>query len=126
MLKEILMAVGLVPSIPDDQIIAAMDPWTLACAVGAENGTVGVHIGFETWLLLSRGNWMAAVVTSTGAAESRIEAALLAFVSANKAQHMNSVLREQETKRGLPHVPVLGPGESMTVSISGRVNPPSA
>lgn len=101
----------------DEKIIAAIEPWMLACAVGSHNGTVGVHMGFKPWLLRSKVNWMPDVKKATGASESAIEAALYRFVQANGHQHMNEVLRSVEKARGKAPAVVLGPGESMEVEV---------
>lgn len=117
MLKTILRAVGLV-SVPRERIIGAMKPWTLCCAVGAENGSIGSTIGFDMWLRLSKKNWMLAVEKCSGASERQIEAALRTFVAANKHKNCNMVLNEVTEQRGLAKSVVLGPGESMTVTLS--------
>lgn len=112
---KVSAALGIVPS---ERVIAAMDPWTLACAVGAENGSGGMAIGFDMWFRLSRKNWLPELVAKTCAAPSIIESALRGFVSANRHRDMMEVMREQEAARGLPSAPVLGPGESMTISVA--------
>ena len=74
-----------------DEIIAAMDPWMLACAVGAENGSIGRRMGFDMWLRLSRKNWMPEVCMKTGASELIIEATMREFVRQNRERHFRDV-----------------------------------
>lgn len=105
------------PSVHPDDIISAMDPWMLACAVGAENGSIGTSIGFDMWFRLSKENWMPEVVRTSGASERQIEGALRAFVARNSSKNYQTVLRNEEAIRGRAPSPILGPGESMTVSV---------
>lgn len=88
-------------SVPAPDIIAAMEPWTLCCAVGAKNGTIGSAIGFDMWLHLSRKNWMPKIVAKTGATERAIESALTAFVEANQDKSYRIVFDELNGERGL-------------------------
>lgn len=111
------------PSEPEsprlDEVTSKLEPWVLACAVGAMNGSIYGAVGarglmdFDTWLsLVRRDDWKAL----TGVADSITERALRAFATANQHRHMNEVCRDEEIKRGLKPAPILGPGESMTVS----------
>lgn len=103
----------------DRDILAAFDAWTLACAVGSENGTIGLSYGgLDTWLRLSKPNWMPKVQGACPLASvQEIEATLRRFVQTNKAKNYQMVLREQESARGLRPSCVLGPGESMTLTV---------
>lgn len=116
-LEVFRVAVGLLNPVQPATIISTMDPWTLACAVGADNGTIGTTIGFDMWLRLSRKNWMPQVQQKTRASEAEIEFALRHFVRANAAKNYRVVLREEESRRGQAPTPVLGPGESMTITV---------
>jgi len=100
-----------------DEIIAAFDPWTLACAVGAANGTIGVSMGFEWWLTLAEPNFIDKVLNRVKATREEAVGALRTYVKANVAYNYETILRREETKRGLPSAPVLGPGESMVIKI---------
>lgn len=91
-----------------EEIIRAFDPWTLACAVGAKNGTVGSPMGYEMWRKLSEPNWMPKARARCGASERAIGAALKEFVSANEHLDMIDVLRAEQKKRGLPISRVAG------------------
>jgi len=103
----------------DDAIIAALDPWTLACAVGADNGTVGGrYMGFDLWLDLSKQNWLPEAKERLGfLTGTRIIAALRSYVAANRHLHMSAVMAMEQQKRGQHPSPVLGPGESMTIEV---------
>jgi hypothetical protein len=106
------------PVLTNEQIIDAMEPWTLACAVGAENGTIGSCMGYDMWLQVSAVNWLPATQSKlNGASVRAIKNALRAFVTENFNKNYMVVLREQEQKRGMNPAPVLGPGESMTITI---------
>lgn len=106
------------PTVTDAEIIDAMDPWTLACASGAENGSLGVRMGFDWWLSCSRKNWVPQVTQKTGVSARRIESVLRGFVSRNSHKPYQVVLREEEQRRGQRPSAVLGPGESMTVTLN--------
>jgi hypothetical protein len=108
-------ATSLLPS-TNEEIIARLEPWVLACAVGAANGSIYGKIGapgrlnLNLWLLcVNRSDW------NTGVSEAKTEAALRRYVSLHRHQHMNDVLHEEETRRGMKHSVTLGPGESMTI-----------
>lgn len=105
----------------DRDILAAFEPWTLACAVGAENGTVGTSMGFEMWFQCSRKNWLPKVRGFVNASDTRIKSVLQTFVSANVHKDYRAVLREEEAKRGIRPSCVLGPGESMTVTVPLKI-----
>lgn len=120
--KEIFTTIAVAAT--DEQIIMAMDPWTLACATGAENGTVeGLSCGFDMWLSLSKKNWMPKVLSTIKCTDRGVESALRRFVARNVAKHYRQVLSEQTALRGQPSPLVLGPGESGTMSI-GLANQP--
>ena len=107
--------------VTDEQIITAIDPWTLACAVGAENGSIGVRMGFKHWLGRSRDNWMPAVKKKCpGASQRRIENVLRQFVRTHCDKSYGLVMQEQETIRGQEHGLVIGPGESVTMTVAPR------
>jgi hypothetical protein len=84
---------------PAHEIIATIDPWTLASAVGAENGSIGIAIGFDSWLHLSRKNWMPQLQKTISASDAAIERALRQFVRENRARNYLSVLRAEQAKR---------------------------
>lgn len=123
--KDILLAaLGLqrradvMPPPPrDEKIIRAIEPWMLACAVGAENGTTGSICGFDMWFRISRENWVQRVKARTGASEKQIEKTIRAFVAANKSRHYQEVLEQYEAERGSKPSMVIGPGESKTVTM---------
>ena len=75
------------PAVSDDEILTAMDPWTLACAVGAENGTIGVRMGFEWWLGSAQKNFAPEVAAKLGVSEGRIVRVLRGYVEANQNRH---------------------------------------
>lgn len=104
----------------DERIIAAVDPWMLACAVGAENGTVGIRIGFDSWFRSSSRNWLSAAAKDSGASEQQIRSALRRFVRRNLKRHMNEVLDAECRRRGLAAPIVLGPGEEVTITVAAR------
>lgn len=107
-----------VPPASAEQIIGAFDPWTLACAVGATNGTVGVCIGYNAWLSLSRKNWMPQVKEKLhGIAEDTITGALLQYVLANSHRDHKSIFSDECEKRGHHPQPVIGPGETITIRL---------
>ncbi len=99
--------------IPAGEILSAFDPWTLACAVGVENGTIGSSVGFESWLRTSRKNWMPRVKERLpNCRRSVIETALRGFVKENSHKPYDVVLAEEDEKRGNSPSVVLPPGES--------------
>lgn len=104
----------------DNEIAAKLEPWTLACAVGAANGTIygpgqGGMLTLDLWLhCVQRKKWQ----SLTGVSDARTEKAIRSYVKLHRHQHMNDVLREEEARRGITPSVVLGPGESMTVTAS--------
>lgn len=88
-------------AIGDEQIIAAIDAWTLRCAVTAENGTNGMAISFDDWFRRSAQNWVHEVVETTGADQRMIRAAIHKFARANAHLDGETVIREVEKVRGL-------------------------
>jgi hypothetical protein len=81
-------------------IIAAIDPWMLANAVGSANGTNGSRMGYNTWLQVSATNWLPKVQDKTGATVSQIKSALHSFVRANIEKNFNKVYEEQMAAHG--------------------------
>lgn len=104
-----------------EEITSKLEPWTLACAVGASNGTIYASgqrglLNLKTWLrLVNRDGWQ----HLTGASMGRIDAAIRVYVRANQHKHMNAVLREEEQRRGLQPSITIGPGESVRFEIKG-------
>lgn len=118
--RHVPVAGALIAKTTDNNdIIAKLNPWLLACAVGAMNGSIYGAVGasglmdFDSWLrLVRRDDWQAL----TGVPDSVTEQALRSFAVANKHRHMAEVCADEERRRGLQPAPILGPGESMTVS----------
>lgn len=104
------------PAVTDQQIIDAMDPWTLACASGAENGSLGVHMSLDFWLSQSRENWLPAVKKVTGVSAGRIERVLRDYVSKHNGAPYSVTLAMEERRRRLAPSCVIGPGETKTFS----------
>lgn len=102
----------------ETDITSFFTPWTLACAVGAENGTIGVQIGFERWCSLSRKNWLPEIQKKTGLSSSRIMGALSAYVCENQHLNYKEVLNRESDKRGEPRHTTIGAGETLTVGAS--------
>jgi hypothetical protein len=121
-LTEETTAVTVLSHCPSDgEIIGRLNPWVLACAVGAANGSIYGKIGassilnLNSWLLcVNRSGW------NTGVSKAETEAALRRYVSLHLHQHMNDVLMEEETQRGMKPSVILGPGESMTIKVPIR------
>lgn len=115
-------AVPVAPTAPappepsERDILAAFKPWTLACAVGAENGSIGTSMGFETWLRISQENWIDEVSAKSLARPPAVADVLRRYVHEHRAEPYTAVLRNEERKRGLREACVLGPGESMQIS----------
>lgn len=99
--------------IDDKTILDAMDPWILACAVGADTSQLGVPMTFDSWLARSRGNWMPRVASKTGAGERRIENALRAFVSKHRGHPYRVILAKLSEDRGLRAPVVVEPGQTI-------------
>jgi hypothetical protein len=87
--------------VSDERIINAIDPWTLACAVGAVNGTAGRRYGFNMWYRHLHKDQLVQVSAALGVTERRIKKVLKQFATQNNGQHMNSVLQELRQKRGM-------------------------
>ena len=87
--------------VSDERIINAIDPWTLACAVGAVNGTAGRRYGFNMWYRHLHKDQLVQVSVALGVTERRIKKVLEQFATQNNGQHMNSVLQELRQKRGM-------------------------
>jgi hypothetical protein len=90
-------------TVSDEHIINSIDPWTLACAVGAENGTGGRRYGFNMWYRHLHKDQLLQVSATLGVTERRIKKVLKRFATQNNGQHMNSVLQELRQKRGMSH-----------------------
>jgi len=85
-----------------EQIISALSPWTLACAVGVTNGSIyGKEKGlltFELWwrLLDKKG------VTISGVPLDVVRATLQRYAERNANKHMNDILSaEMESRHSL-------------------------
>ena len=108
------------PAPSDETIISAMDSWTLACAVGSENGSIGVRYGLDLWLDMSRKNWLPKLRPKLPAAtDAQIESALRRFVEKNTIKDFRVVLKEQDEKRGKSYSEplMIGAGETVEVSV---------
>lgn len=103
-----------------EKIIAAMDPWTLACAVGAENGSIGTSMGFDMWFEIAAKNFAPKVMTKTNSSFNAVKKALRAYVDANQHLDYAIVLKTVTAARNLPQAVVLGPGESMEVTLTSQ------
>src|ERR1700730_12671741 len=88
-----------------DQIIAAIDPWVLACAVGALNGscyaTVGSQrmINFDNRLRMIQKHWLPRITEFTGTSDGQVINALKAFTEKNRHMDMCEVLVEVQRSR---------------------------
>lgn len=86
-----------------EQIIAQLDPWVLACAVGAMNGSIYGNIGsrghlnFDLWFYLLNKDRLERIGPLGDLRES-----LRWFAFQNRNFHMFEVMREECRKRGLP------------------------
>lgn len=106
------------PSYSDDEILRAFEPWTLACAVGSENGSLGARMGYQYWLSRSQPNWMPGIRARLhGVRERRVLEALEGFVRANIGRDYRDVLEAESAARGEIAGAILGPGESTTVRL---------
>lgn len=116
----------------EETIIAAFDPWTLCCAVGAANGSTGSRMGFETWLDISKPNWLPEIKDRLGHVTGlSIIPALRAYVRENQNRFYKEVFDEENRKRGKVSNPVLGPGESISIVVNvprypQDISPPDA
>ncbi len=124
-LKRIKVPTVTAPMEPthEEILLRLNNPWLLACAVGAMNGSIYGGVGsrgvinFDSWLrLVRRNDWR----NLTGVDDTLTEDALRSFATANKSRHMNEVLHEQETKCNISPSVTLGPGESISVTVPLR------
>lgn len=106
------------PCRSENRIVAACDPWTLACAIGAVNGTNGMAANFDSWFRLSQSNWVPEIQTKTGASVGEIKSAVHHFAKQNRGLCLINAVREICVARGLPQAPVLAPSESFTIRLS--------
>lgn len=106
-------------SFTDEEVIAAMDPWTLACAAGCQNGSLGMRMALDYWLRLSVANWFPELQQKLpGLQQDRAIMALREFVAANAHKPYQRVLTEVEAARGAAPSVVIGPGESVTLGVA--------
>ena len=83
------------------EITAKLDPWLLACAVGAKNGSIygpirsrGL-ITFDTWLsVVNRDKWQ-----DIGFTVAAIEKALRAYAVEHSSLDIEAVLKMEQTRR---------------------------
>lgn len=106
-------------TLSESEIIARLDPWSLAVAVGVTNGSVYASNGqlgmltFDSWWnLVNKDDWR-----KIGVSDQAIRQALQSYARANSHKHMNQVMHEEELNRGLARGIVLGPGQSMEIQI---------
>jgi hypothetical protein len=118
--QNIKMSGGNRRSLDEDRIICTCDPWTLACAVGAVNGTNGLAIDYDHWFKLSQSNWLPEIQHQTGASVAEIRTAVHNFAKANKHLHLHNALHSICAARGLPSPIALTPGESATLQFGKR------
>lgn len=80
-----------------EQIIAAFEPWTLACAVGSMNGTIYGN-NRRGWLTFDR--WLFAVKKTDWPVPlpAAIEA-LRSYAETNRHRNMEEVFYDEEAKR---------------------------
>lgn len=110
----------------DDEIILKLDPWLLACAVGAMNGSMYGAVGtrgimdFDVWILLvNKDKWR----KRTGKPDVVVEQVLRRYAEAHRSEPMEFVLRGEEKKRGkIPSI-MLRSGESVDIGISVDLKP---
>lgn len=102
--------------VPNQTIIDAIDPWVLACAVGAKNGTIGFK-GYSYWFHRSWPSWGPDVCAKTGAWPYQVRRALRWFVAWRPMTPYDVVLRQVERERGLPESNVIAPGGTMDIVI---------
>lgn len=109
----------LFKTVSHQEIIDAIDPWILSCAVGAAtNQWQASRLNLELWITLSKRNWVPEVRRKTGASESRILEAIRNYVTQNKHRNYKEIHATESERRELKHGPILGPGESMTISVN--------
>jgi hypothetical protein len=102
----------------DQSIIDAFEPWSLACAVGCDNGTIGALYGFEMWRRQSQPNWMPEVKQRVDdkVSEEQIIRVLEYFVACNRVKHWRVVFAEENERRGIPDPIVIEPGNFRCVA----------
>ncbi len=113
-------------TVTDEQIEDRLKPWTLACAVGALNGSIygaiGSRgaIGFDLWIEMVNGKeWH----SLTGTSDVRVKRVLRAYASKHVREHMNDTLRREESRRGMNPSVTIGPGETITVKVEVEKSP---
>jgi hypothetical protein len=121
-LKKVVPAATASPS--DAEIIAALDSWALACATGANNGTMGApgstfsRPHFDLWWMCAEENIVLDCQKKISVTSSQIKQALKNYAVHNASKTLKQVMAEQEKLRGLPPSLVLGPGESASFSVN--------
>lgn len=101
----------------EQDIIAAIDPWILACAVGAQNGSTGSSMGYSYWFDESKKNWLVNTMFKTKATEGEVRAALTRYVLLQGAKHYKLVFEEENRIRGTVPELILGPNEAVTITM---------
>ena len=104
------------------EILSRLNPWTLACSVGALNGSIYGRVGergfitLEIWCRhVEKDDWE----RLTGIADQQqILEALRQFAIENQNRNMIDVLKDLEQERGLVTSVTLAPGEPATISVS--------
>jgi len=88
------------------EIVKQLDPWTVACAVGAMNGSIYGDVGsrgavnFDIWLrMVNREKWPPSIPPD------QIETALREFANENRGTHMMEIPRKLNTDSRAPTDP---------------------
>jgi hypothetical protein len=89
--------------VQDADVVVQLDPWLLACAVGAFNGSIYYGSGrnplyFAAWINLVD---LDDALRVTGLSMKKLRAVLMRYAIANCNKHMIDVLTDEHRRHGL-------------------------
>ena len=116
---NIFKRISSLKPVPDETILAAMDPTMLGCAVGAYQNKLSTsgRLTFDNWWMCCETTWIPRVARQAGVSKSALKEAVLRFARANAHRDYIAVIEEQHAKRGSSPGVILKPGESITIKV---------